>query len=47
MVSAAVSIERQEIDVSAISGPYLAPNDEEFDPAHAGIFSDHVLETLL
>ncbi|MCE2530324.1 MAG: hypothetical protein J4G11_10750, partial [Acidimicrobiia bacterium] len=29
-----VSVEGQEIDVSAISGPYLPSNDEDVDPPH-------------
>ncbi len=41
-----VSIEGEEIDVSAISGPYLPSDDEQIHSAHAGVLSEHVIETL-
>ncbi|MDE0375919.1 MAG: hypothetical protein OXK16_08165 [bacterium] len=45
-MGATVSIQGQEINVSAISGPHLASDDKQIHPAHAGIFSEHILETL-
>ena len=45
-MGATISIEGQEIDISAMAGPDLSSDDEQVDTAYARVLSQHLLKAL-